>query len=88
MQDRSDLIYWVYGSSCLYSCAASWTSQSMGFLFLIAAVVRRSLTATVGISADKISRIGAHVSLATDNTAVAGTVIVSICHSSGTSPML
>jgi len=29
-----DLAYWVYRSSCLYSCAASWAPQPTGFLWL------------------------------------------------------
>jgi len=30
--DQSDLVYWIYRSFCLYSCAASWESQPMGCL--------------------------------------------------------
>ena len=30
---RSDLVNWVYRSSCLYCCPASWASQPMGCLF-------------------------------------------------------
>jgi len=32
---QCDLVYWVYRSSCLYSCAVSWASQPVGCLLLI-----------------------------------------------------
>jgi len=35
--DQSDLVYWVYKSSCLCSCAASRASQPTGSFFGVAA---------------------------------------------------